>query len=340
MVVHSRTSDLGLNRSAHAKIDGMEGYQALADEHGIFSTAEALRAGMTTRELGLLARGRVIERVARGWYALATVLDDLGDHPAERLRRRHALSTRAMLRAFDGRAVASHHSNLVLNDLPVYAADLRTTHLTRVADDHTRRRKALTIHAQVVGAAHDGLLIEPAVAIIQTGMLNGTMAALVAADAAAHRGTLSKSDLARAAALFAQVDKAAPVLRALEDVDGRAESPGETRLRVAVRMMGVAVTPQQVILGPDGFRAVVDLGVDGERVAIEFDGFVKYGRPNPAWGQQTPADVVVGEKRREDRLRALGYIVVRVTWDELDNLPALKARIFRAIELSRLTRVA
>lgn len=318
----------------------MEGYQALADEHGMFSTAEALRAGMTTRELGLLLRQQAIERVARGWYVLASRTDDSGDHPAERRRRRHDLCTRAMVRAFDGRAVASHHSALIRDDLPVYAADLRTVHLTRVADDHTRRRKALSIHARVLGASHEGLVIEPAVAIIQTGMLNGPMAALVAADAAIHRGSVTHSDLARAAAMFAQVDKAVPVVRELDHVDGRSESPGETRLREGVRLMGFSATPQVEIRGSDGFTAVVDLMLDGERVAIEFDGFVKYSRPNPAWGHLTSVEVVVAEKLREDRLRALGYMVVRVTWDELNDLPALKARIRRAISTARLTRVA
>ena len=43
------------------------------------------------------------------------------------------------------------------------------------------------------------------------------------------------------------------------------------------------------------------------------------------------ADDLVAEKTREDRLRALGLIVVRWTWDEIRTSPALVAeRIRRA----------
>ena len=41
------------------------------------------------------------------------------------------------------------------------------------------------------------------------------------------------------------------------------------------------------------------------------------------------------EKRREDRLRELGYEVVRVVWSDLDSPQELAVRIFRAIERAR-----
>ena len=67
----------------------------------------------------------------------------------------------------------------------------------------------------------------------------------------------------------------------------------------------------------------VDFLVAG-RVVVEFDGLLKYR------GEDGP-EVVVAEKRREDRLRELGYEVVRVTWDELAHPERILARIRAAL---------
>ncbi|MGN6634350.1 MAG: hypothetical protein ACTHJ6_02650 [Oryzihumus sp.] len=45
---------------------------------------------------------------------------------------------------------------------------------------------------------------------------------------------------------------------------------------------------------------------------VEFDGLVRYRGDGGS-------DVVVAEKLREDRIRSIGYEVLRVTWRELDR---------------------
>jgi len=62
-------------------------------------------------------------------------------------------------------------------------------------------------------------------------------------------------------------------------------------------------------------------------VILEFDGALKYGG--------TGADALIAEKVREDRLRDLGYEVVRVTWADLAQPLELIARIRRAIDRSQ-----
>lgn len=70
----------------------------------------------------------------------------------------------------------------------------------------------------------------------------------------------------------------------------------------------------------------------------EFDGKVKYGRLlKPG---ETPGDTVFREKRREDALRELGYIVVRWIWDDLLHPARLVARVTRALELGRSVPVS
>ena len=87
---------------------------------------------------------------------------------------------------------------------------------------------------------------------------------------------------------------------------------------------GIPVTPQLVI--PDGqVTWRVDLVVDGTKVVIEFDGLTKYA---------SSADLV-NEKRREDRIRALGYTVVRMTRADLRHPERVVAEVRRAVMRSR-----
>ncbi len=65
---------------------------------------------------------------------------------------------------------------------------------------------------------------------------------------------------------------------------------------------------------------------------VEFDGAVKYGDCGP--------DTLIAEKVREDRLRDLGYQVVRVCWADLARPTELLRRIRRAIDRSHSSSMA
>jgi hypothetical protein len=164
-------------------------------------------------------------------------------------------------------------------------------HATRLDAGQFRRRPGLTVHERSNGLqAVDGV-IDMGSAIMGTGRCNGQMAALVAADAALHRHLLTVDDLASSAD---HVVGPGSVLcrRVVELADGRAESPGETRLREALRWMGLVAIPQfRIEDGP--FLALVGFFVEEYQLAIEFDGFVKYGRHDPHATQSTPADIVM-----------------------------------------------
>jgi len=67
----------------------------------------------------------------------------------------------------------------------------------------------------------------------------------------------------------------------------------------------------------------VDFLYEQQRTIIEFDGMMKHGGAD---GRQA----LIAEKRREDRLRDLGYQVVRVTWAEFDRPMLLRQRIMAA----------
>ncbi|MFW8746088.1 hypothetical protein, partial [Mesorhizobium japonicum] len=59
------------------------------------------------------------------------------------------------------------------------------------------------------------------------------------------------------------------------------------------------------------------------RLIGEFDGMGKYVRSDLTAGRD-PAEVVVAEKLREDRLRAAGWRVVRWGWAQARSVPALR----------------
>lgn len=304
---------------------------AMADADGIARVADLRQQGVTAREIARWSAAGVLTPLTRGWYAVADDQED-GHSAWERRRHHHALRTRALVRELDGAAVASHHSALVLHGLPTFAADLHQVHLTRTEDDHSRRRPGLTVHQRLVGAERDDVRMAPAVAVVQAGLSGTGVTALVAADAALHRGLVTVASLDEATALL-RGPGSAGVRRALRHVDGRAESPGETRSRLVLTLMGLTVEPQFEVVDGD-FRAVADLRVAGTRLLVEFDGFVKYSRADPYRLDRCPTEVLAIEKLREDHLRELGYVVLRIVWSDLDDVPALRRRVERALALA------
>lgn len=293
--------------STRATMSDME-LEVLATD-GVFTAASALAAGISGGELRRAERAGLCHRLVRGWYAVGTAGDP---------RNEHRLRTIALVRHLPG-VCASHHSRLVLADLPTLRADLGVVHLTRLADAHSRHRRGAVIHPRLDGT------VSLAQAVVQTGQLNGPDDALVAADAALHRCLMTADELGGAVERFRGHPHVAAVRRVLRLADGRAESPGESLLRRILIDAGIAVTPQLTVHdGPVSWRA--DLVVDGTPVLVEFDGLMKYGGPED----------LVAEKRREDRLRALGYTVVRVTWSDLRHPERVVAEVRRAVARSRV----
>jgi very-short-patch-repair endonuclease len=311
----------------------MDDWVAAADEHHVISVAELHGAGLCPHQIAnLVARGE-LTNLSRGWYA-ATSPDSL--------QHRHTLTTWAMLRAHEGRAIAAHHSALLLLELPTYRPDLDRVRLVRRTPGSPRTRPGLSVGRTVPAEAQDAHTVTPALAVVQHGLSSGSLSALVAADGALRQGKTTAQDLDTALGWVQQHPRSALIRGFLDLADGRRESPGETRLAHILHLMKVSATPQFRISEP-GFEALVDFLIDDEKVVLEFDGKVKYARtadePDPFGNRRTPQEVLWHEKRREDRLRELGYEVVRVTWSELNDARALAQRIAAAVRRARGRRL-
>jgi hypothetical protein len=168
----------------------------------------------------------------------------------------------------------------------------------------------------------------PALAIAFAGLAD-TRAFIVPADSALRRALVTRDDLARAVSILGGRPGIHRVRAAVPLCDERHESPGETVTGFVLRTLGYRALPQFTIPrtgewtpGGQGYRA--DFGIVGTKVLVEFDGRVKYGSSGVLWD----------EKQREDRIRSLGYEVVRLTWTDLKNPERVRTLIDAAIRRS------
>ena len=291
---------------------------------GVFTAAQAARCGHDARSLRRLVADGECTRIGRGRYAVC---------PAPmRAEDAHMARTRAVLLQAGGRIAASHHSALMLHGLPVFGADLALVHVMRLADRHTRRTSGVAMHVASPGAVVaevDGYpAVDVATALVQHARVHGIVPAVVSADAALHRHRVTHAQLADAVERVRGVPGSRDAGHMLRHADARSESVGETRLRLALLVLDIRVVPQHEIRDGGALVARADFLVRGTRVVVEFDGLVKYR------GDRGEA-ALVAEKLREDRIRSLGYEVVRVTWRELDQPQWVAARIRSAAARGR-----
>jgi hypothetical protein len=281
---------------------------------GVFTTAQARTLGVSARAMKAMRRRREISFVARSVSMVGA------DRPRED-EARLLLNTRAALALYpDARAVGA--SSLVASGLPIYGVQGSRADVVRPV-----HREVLTALCRI-RPPHDDLRPMPgpapgtsgelAAAIVQTALDHGHLPAVVAADRALNAGSTTVEEIMRVSESVQGWPDSGRVRTLLAFMDGRSQSVGETRLRLFVRSLGWAVTPQLPIEDDGGVFAFADLGVDGSNLLLEFDGQVKYASdPKALWK----------EKRREDRGRRAGYLFERVIWAELGRPRVLCARL-------------
>jgi len=107
--------------------------------------------------------------------------------------------------------------------------------------------------------------------------------------------------------------------RVLELASALSESAGESVTHLVMRdVSSVAPVQQHEFRDARGSIGRVDFWFPDDGVIVEFDGLVKY-RDRAMRNGRSAAEVVIAEKLREDRLRALDEVrhVVRPTWRDV-----------------------
>jgi very-short-patch-repair endonuclease len=133
-------------------------------------------------------------------------------------------------------------------------------------------------------------------------------AAVSLLDSSLNQDLLTPPDLEALPALIRGRRGAVAARSRLREVDGRAQSPLETRMRL--RCADGNVPPDQLqypIHDTDGYLlAVADAAWPGRRVAAEADGRHPHSRP----------DALYQDRLRQNRMANAGWTILRFTWQD------------------------
>lgn len=292
---------------------------------GVFSWTDLRACALGEHDVRAAIRADEVVRVRRDAFVLAERWR--GGWPAEQL----ALRTRAVLLARP-RDAASHQSALVLHGvatwgLPTDVVDLmgRVRRTRLVNGVRTHPRDCAIDLSKAGGCA----VVAVATAIVQVTLRHGVDAGVVSLDHALHEHRFDVSKVRSAAGQLAAGPRDRARVKALMTrADPLSESVGETRTRLLLEDLGYEVRSQVAVRDGDGrFVARVDFMIGA--VIVEFDGMVKY---EGADGRAALAR----EKAREERLTALGGVVIRLVWSDLDHPERVQTRVERA--LARVAR--
>lgn len=301
--------------------DGMS-----ASDPSIYRRPGLLAAGYTDRELRRLRAGGELSRVRPGAY----VAGPLPEHDDER----HRIQVRAAKGELAGDAVVSHTSAAVMHGLPVWPTTPSRVRLTRARSSGGRQHPLVHLCTAPLSPGEivevDGLAVTSvARTIVDLARSTSFESAVVAVDAALARAMATEEEMAEALARAKGWPGAPRARRAVSFADGRSESVGESRSRVAIARAGLPGPALQweIRAGDGGLIARTDFCWRESRLVGEFDGQVKYGRLLAPG--QSAGDAIYQEKLREDRVRAENYSMVRWGWADLRQFGPIAARLRR-----------
>jgi hypothetical protein len=297
----------------------------------IMSHSDLLNRGWSPFDVQRQIRRRELVRLCRGVYARRA------DVPSEE-EMRHRLSALGHARRSD--YAVSHVSAAVLHGLPVGGADLREVHVTRIGRGGQRHVAGRRVHSSPLDprwcTVVDGVLVTTvARTLADLFKVESLQVAVSTADAALFQKKCTRSDLDMAMAELKFHAGGPLARRAAALVDGCAESPGETRTRLLVNAGPLPKTDLQISVFDEQGRFVGrgDGGYPELGVLWEYDGKGKYERLLRLG--QTPLVALLAEKKREERITELGWVVIRIDAADLRDPDRLVQRILAAIARSR-----
>lgn len=296
----------------------------------------AMRVAGDRAKLYRAVRAGELTAVTRGVY-VATALWSSA-YPEG--RHRAAITAVDALRSglvFGSTSAAVLWGRPLLHSIPAKPIAIRSTASGGRSDANVTVRETLTPFEPVsVGGVFATSLARSLVDAARALPLGPAVGALDhALSHPASSETWPTSDRVSLEELLAEIDRGTHVGRgrarvAIAFANGESGSPGESLSRVIISTCGLsAPVLQQAFYDAEGLIGYVDFWWPELGIIGEFDGNGKYLREEFARGR-TQAEVIADEKRREDRLRALGYIVVRWEWSDLMRPHRLREKLRRA----------
>jgi hypothetical protein len=274
-----------------------------AHQGGRFSYQQARAFGLTRHRLARLLKQGVLLDAGHGVYAPATATSDPVRAHANLVHEAQLASTRQWYAA---RRSAALLMGLPLIGRPPARAQLVRDGSQRGAHGRDRDLRVSPLPSEDRWELEGISLCSPARTVIDIARAESFRNGVVVADAAVRRGI----DVADLSAVLKRMRRWPGVARARSVVrftDGRAESPGESLVRVACLVEQLPIPEPQVEVWFWGrFVARVDLMVGESLLAVESDGAIKFNEP-----LVLPALI-----SRQEQLRYAGVDVLRTNWDE------------------------
>ncbi|SCG38911.1 Transcriptional regulator, AbiEi antitoxin, Type IV TA system [Micromonospora siamensis] len=296
--------------------------RALVPSGGVVTAGEALAAGLTRAQIRSLYRSGRWVRVARGCFVAAP-----GDDVA-RMRRARIVAAVASLgpsavAVLDTAAELHRMQGLRLTSAIHVSVPVDSPRPQRLGDPD------LVVHQLTLGAADVCTVAgvpatTPARTAADVILRVDRYAAVCVLDSAMNRRLLTPEDLAALPERIARRRGAVAARKCLVEVDGRAQSPLETRSRLRCVDGGVPPEDLQVeVRDEDGYLlGVGDLGWRSARVLAEADG----------QGPHRTPQAVFEDRMRQNRLVNAGWKVLRFTWADTlrpDYIPETVKRALR-----------
>ena len=193
------------------------------------------------------------------------------------------------------------------------------------ADREWKGPRGVRVHrsnqpVDIVADADDVPVTSPMRTAWDTVALEPLGTAVAALDAMVRAGTVDVTALATMAADGTGRWGVSRVRRAVPLVDPRAESPPESRVRVALALAGLQPVPQHEVRWAGKFVARVDLAFPEARLAVEYEGAHHFED-----GQ------IMRDDDRYERLRAAGWTVIRLSAVDLRDLAGVVVRVRAAL---------
>ena len=299
------------------------------DDNGILLRRDALAQGVDDNALRRALRAGYIVRIRQGVYVLSERWE------VATAVERHTLLLASVRRLYDDTVAASHVSACIEQGGPTWGLDLSSVHVTSL-DGTSERNQAKVIHHRGVCRVGDltrddaGWITAPTRTALDTASLAPQEPAVAVLDWFLKSKMTTRDELEVAFAAMKHWPDTLALHRVLQLADGTAESVGETRTRLMLRGQRLpAPVAQMEIWHPSGLLAGrVDFAWPERRVMLEFDGMQKYHRLRREG--ESIEQMVMREKHREDLLRELtGWLMIRITWADLDRPRTTADRILR-----------
>lgn len=290
----------------------------------LWRTSELHEAGIHDRRIAALVRSGELVRLRRGCYIRGSTWTL--QKPWIRSLQLVAAHAHGTLTTSAGGSVYSHTSAARLHGLFLWDVDDKvhiTTETTASSTSHGGDVVAHTRLRKLTGAVAfiQGMPCTPLEqTVVDCCRLLNYKQALVLMDHALRKGADAEK-MQQMCASMAGRSGVRTLRRALENADARSESPGETLSRELLQRLRIELPELQVEVSSVVGRHRLDFAWRDKKVALEFDGKVKYFEYAPT------DEVIYKERQREKALMAQGWKFIRVQWKHLFQEQEFKATV-------------